>query len=217
ELLDGHHRHLGGGVGRLAELQEPELVADGAILGLVASRLPHEPHRRVRRDLAAARGEERGDAHAARAMRGDGGTQDWLSGGACGPPSLQAMKGRTVAEGIRRLIRAGWPSAGALALTLGVAGCATQADLLQQQRKMTGLIEQQSRSIDSLRTEVEALRDERNPRGSGAPVRPPVARNPFRTKDKSKVTDTPLPSSPAPLAPSETIGETPAPESKEDA
>jgi len=102
-------------------------------------------------------------------------------------------------------------------MTLGVAGCATQADLLQQERKMTGLIEQQSRSIDSLRNEVEALRDERNPRASGSAVRPPVARTPFRTKEKSKVTETPLPSSPPALAPNETIGETPAPESKEDA
>src|SRR5262245_25411991 len=114
-------------------------------------------------------------------------------------------------------MRVGWSGAGALAMTLGVAGCATQADLLQQERKMTGLIEQQSRSIDSLRNEIEALRDERNPRGTAAPGRPPVARTPFRAKEKSKVTDTPLPSSPPPMAPNQPIGETPAPESREDA
>src|SRR5262245_59371523 len=127
------------------------------------------------------------------------------------------MKGRAVAGVTRRLIRVGWSRAGVIALTLGVAGCASQADLLQQERKLTGLIEQQSRSIDSLRNEVEALRDERSPRGSGAPVRPPIARTPLRPKEKPKVTDTPLPSSPPPMAPNEPIGETPAPESREDA
>jgi TolA-binding protein len=124
------------------------------------------------------------------------------------------MKGRTVVEGTRRLIRVGWSSAGALALTLGVAGCATQADLLQQERKLSGMIEQQSRSLDALKNEIGAMREQRGP---GAPVRPPIARGPLRPKDKQKVMETPLPSGAAPLPPNEPIGETPAPESREDA
>src|SRR4030095_1456779 len=107
ELLDGHHRHLGGGIGRLAELEEPELLADGAILRLVASRLPHEPHRRVRRDLAATRGEERGDAHAGESYAKGWGDARLGVDGACGCRPSQAMKGRTVVEGTRRLIRGG--------------------------------------------------------------------------------------------------------------
>src|SRR5262249_59547396 len=63
ELLDRGDRHLGRGVGRLAQLEEAELLADGAILGLVAAGLPHEPDRRVRRGLASARGEEGWSRH----------------------------------------------------------------------------------------------------------------------------------------------------------
>src|SRR5262249_58199862 len=69
QLLDRHDRHLGCGVGRLAELEEAQLLADGAVLRLVASRLPHEPYGRVRCDLAPARGEKRRGAPAAGAMR----------------------------------------------------------------------------------------------------------------------------------------------------
>jgi TolA-binding protein len=66
--------------------------------------------------------------------------------------------------------------AGAIGLALSVAGCATQADLREQERKLSGLIEQQSRSVDELRREIEALRQQTAPRGSQAPTRTPVGK-----------------------------------------
>src|SRR4029453_14182134 len=75
--------------------------------------------------------------------------------------------------------------AGAIGLALTVAGCATQADLREQERKLSGLIEQQSRSIDELGREIEALRQQTAPRGSQAPTRTPVGKAATRpAKDK---------------------------------
>ena len=45
-----------------------------------------------------------------------------------------------------------------MALATTVAGCATQADLDNQARKLQGMIAQQSRSIEGLKDDVERLR-----------------------------------------------------------
>ena len=58
ELLDRQHRHLGRRVRRPAELEEPEPLADRAVLGQEAAGLAHEPDRREGRRAAAAGGEE---------------------------------------------------------------------------------------------------------------------------------------------------------------
>jgi hypothetical protein len=63
--------------------------------------------------------------------------------------------------------------AGAIVLALGVVGCATQADLLQQERRLSKMIEEQSRSIDAVRRELERLRQDVRSRGSRAPARVP--------------------------------------------
>jgi TolA-binding protein len=94
---------------------------------------------------------------------------------------------------------------------MAVVGCVTQADLLQQERKLSGMIEQQSRSLDELKRDIEALREERAPRGSGMSTKTPFAKTPARPKDKEKMAVQPAPAAPA-LAPNEAIGQTPAPD-----
>src|SRR4029453_7378876 len=96
--------------------------------------------------------------------------------------------------------------AGAVGLSLTVGGCATEADLGEQERKLSGLIEQQSRSVDELRREIEALRQQTAPRGSQAPPRTPVGKAATRPA-KEKVT-TPGET----LPPSAEIGMTLSPE-----
>lgn len=96
--------------------------------------------------------------------------------------------------------------AGAIGLALTVAGCATQADLREQERKLSGLIERQSRSVDELRREIEALRQQTAPRGSQAPTRTPVGKAATRpAKDKVATPGETLP-------PSAEIGMTLSPE-----
>ena len=46
EALDRLERHLGGQLGGVAEIEDGVLLAQLAVLRHVASRLPHEPHRR---------------------------------------------------------------------------------------------------------------------------------------------------------------------------
>jgi TolA-binding protein len=76
--------------------------------------------------------------------------------------------------------------AGTIALALACVGCATKADLLLQEQKLSGMIEQQSRSLDELRREIEALREQTAPRGSKAPTRAPVTKGP-RVPGKEKI------------------------------
>src|SRR5262245_54473465 len=97
---------------------------------------------------------------------------------------------------------------GTVALALGVAGCATQADLLQQERKLTGMIEQQSRSLDQMRLELQRMREAQGPPGAQAVPRAGLAkpRLPGLPKEAAKMES-------APLAPSEAIGMTPVPDS----
>ena len=62
--LDGLERHLRGGVGRLAQLEEPAAGAQRPVLRHVPPRLPHQPHGRERRRPAEARLEKwRGKGH----------------------------------------------------------------------------------------------------------------------------------------------------------
>jgi TolA-binding protein len=93
-----------------------------------------------------------------------------------------------------------------LALSIVVGGCATQADLLRQERKLTEMMQQQSRSMDDMRREIERLREDVGPgRGTRAPARvpgKPLARKPALES----------PPAGAPLPPSAAIGETPSPE-----
>jgi TolA-binding protein len=95
--------------------------------------------------------------------------------------------------------------ASAIVLALAVGGCATQADLLQQDRKLSGMIEEQSRSIDAIRRELQRLREDMGARGSRAPGRVPVAKG-ARTPPTEKE------ASPDRLAPSEEIGMTMSPD-----
>src|SRR5262245_26308951 len=97
---------------------------------------------------------------------------------------------------------------GAAALALGVAGCATQADLLQQERKLTGMIEQQSRSLGEMRLELQRMREAQGPHGAQTTPRAGLAkpRLPGLPKEVAKPEG-------APLAPSEPIGMTPLPDS----
>jgi TolA-binding protein len=96
----------------------------------------------------------------------------------------------------------------AAALAFGLAGCATQADLLQQERKLTGMIQQQSRSLDAMRLELQRMREAQGPHGAQATPRPGLAkpRLPALPKEVAKPEG-------APLAPSEPIGMTPLPDS----
>jgi TolA-binding protein len=50
--------------------------------------------------------------------------------------------------------------AGVTALAMAVAGCATRGDLLDQERRVRGLIQQQNRSIELVKREVERLRSD---------------------------------------------------------
>jgi TolA-binding protein len=47
---------------------------------------------------------------------------------------------------------------GAAVAALAIAGCATRSDLLDQERRVRGMIQQQNRSIDLVKREVERLR-----------------------------------------------------------
>jgi TolA-binding protein len=62
------------------------------------------------------------------------------------------------------------PVAGPVALALLAAGCATRADLLDQEKRFRGLVVQQNRSLQQVKREVERLRADveegRGPRGS---------------------------------------------------
>ena len=48
--------------------------------------------------------------------------------------------------------------AGAAVVAVTIAGCATRSDLLDQERRVRGMIQQQNRSIDLVKREVERLR-----------------------------------------------------------
>ncbi len=50
--------------------------------------------------------------------------------------------------------------AGAAALVVTLAGCATRADLLDQERRVRGAIQQQNRSIELVKREMERLRSD---------------------------------------------------------
>ena len=54
EAVHRQHRHLGCGLGRLAEVEEAEPFADRPVFGEVAAGLPHQPHRRGLGRLAPA-------------------------------------------------------------------------------------------------------------------------------------------------------------------
>lgn len=127
-----------------------------------------------------------------------------------------------------RTKRGWWSTAVPLAVPLVglLAGCATQQDMLEQDRKLTNMIEQQTRSVEAMRKDLEQMRNETG-RGRTAPsTRPaaPVAPRPG-TKPKAKPEDTSLlPPGTAPPAdalqqPGGAIGMTLSPEgqSREDA
>ncbi|HJW70294.1 MAG TPA: hypothetical protein VJ829_13110, partial [Candidatus Binatia bacterium] len=48
--------------------------------------------------------------------------------------------------------------AGAVAVAAALAGCATRSDLLDQERRVRGMIQQQNRSIELVKREMERLR-----------------------------------------------------------
>jgi TolA-binding protein len=48
--------------------------------------------------------------------------------------------------------------AGAVAVAVALAGCATRSDLLDQERRVRGMIQQQNRSIELVKREMERLR-----------------------------------------------------------
>ena len=58
EAVHRQHRHLGCGLGRLAEVEEAEPFADRPVFGEVAAGLPHQPRRRVLGRLAPAGAEK---------------------------------------------------------------------------------------------------------------------------------------------------------------
>ncbi len=115
---------------------------------------------------------------------------------------------RTVVGVAGRFGIVAWSGVGALAGALAVSGCATRADLLQQERKLSGMIEQQSRSLDALKRDIEAMREERVPRGSAGSTRP-LAKTPARPREK--MADQPAPPA-STLAPDQPIGQTLAPD-----
>jgi hypothetical protein len=101
--------------------------------------------------------------------------------------------------------------AGALAAAL--TGCATHADVLEQDRRIAALIERQNRSLDEVRGEIEKVRARLESRGRGtaaAAVRPrrPAPRVTGAAPHPSQ---TP-PAQGAPPPPSGEIGMTPAPD-----
>lgn len=91
-----------------------------------------------------------------------------------------------------------------------VAGCATQADLNDQARKLQGMIAEQSRSIEGLRQEVERLRADVAGRGR----KPAEMRRatPPRATDKDRLNALDKRLYQQPQSPSEQIGETLSPE-----
>jgi len=124
-----------------------------------------------------------------------------------------------------------------LALVAAVAGCASRADLLEQERRMRGLVVQQNRSIDAMKREVQRLRADLEEGGSrktggrpseeiveGAPQPPPQERiyqlerkieqlesgskEIGMTPDPNAMTQLPPG---APIAPPPVLGETPPP------
>jgi len=80
----------------------------------------------------------------------------------------------------RRVVRA----AAAGLVTILAAGCATQADLAQQQRSMSTTIQEQSRAIAEVAREVESLRAEMDQRGgkTAAASPPPSSTEPTMTE-----------------------------------
>ena len=115
--------------------------------------------------------------------------------------------------------RGWWWTAVPLALPLAglLAGCATQQDMLEQDRKLTNMIEQQSRSVDAMRKDLEAIRNDLG-RGRAAPGTRTAPRP--MTKPKANPEDTSLlpPGTMSP-GPGSDIGMTLSPEgeSREDA
>ncbi len=100
-----------------------------------------------------------------------------------------------------------------LALTL--CGCATQADLLEQDRKLSTMIEQQSRAVESMRRDLEHIRTDMGRRGT-----PPSPRSgPARPAPKPAPANKPEDTSMLPAVPGQGIGMTLSPEgvSSEDA
>src|SRR5262249_56854904 len=104
-------------------------------------------------------------------------------------------------------------TAGALAAVL--TGCATQADVLQQDRRIAALIEQQNQSLDQVRGEIEKVRARLESRGRGTtaatPARPRRPAPPVTGAAPPHPSQTP-PAPGAPPSPSGEIGMTPAPD-----
>jgi len=99
------------------------------------------------------------------------------------------------------------------------AGCATQQDMLEQDRKLTNMIEQQSRSVDAMRKDLEQIRNDLG-RGRSAPGTRTAPRP--MTKPKGSPEDTsllPPGTMPPGMEPGSDIGMTLSPdgESREDA
>lgn len=89
-------------------------------------------------------------------------------------------------------------------------GCATQADLNDQARKLQGMIAEQSRSIEGLRQDLERLRTDIEGRKKPvAAARPPSPRK--TDKDRLNALDKRL-HTPSPGSGSGQIGETLSPE-----
>src|SRR5262249_20543446 len=118
ELPDGVDRHLGRGIGRLTQLEKAELLADGAILRLVAAGLPHQPDGRVRRGLAPARGEE---------GRGCHGSDSYATapGGAMSPRAAQERGTRAGARSATSATSG--PILGGVGSSWGCTPCASSA------------------------------------------------------------------------------------------
>jgi hypothetical protein len=97
-----------------------------------------------------------------------------------------------------------------MALGSMVAGCATQADLNDQARKLQGMIAEQSRSIEGLREDVERLRTDLA--GAGRKRSGEPSRSTRRATDKDRLHATPDKTPRRPSSSSEQIGETLSPE-----
>ena len=99
-----------------------------------------------------------------------------------------------------------------MALATTVAGCATQADLDDQARKLQGMIAQQSRSIEGLKDDVERLRADLAGRTRAKSGETPRARPRATEKDRVNALGK-RPRQPASSPPSSgQIGETLSPE-----
>lgn len=115
------------------------------------------------------------------------------------------MKGTMRTE--RRRSANSWLLAAPLAGLL--AGCATQQDMLEQDRKMMNMIEQQQRSVEAMRKDLEQIRNDVGrgraaPATRGAPATPRPATKPSPSS-KAKPTD------PAAVLPGETAAGVTAP------